>query len=172
MPFDHWLAFAAASFVLVAIPGPTVTLVVSYALAHGRRSAAATVAGVALGDFTAMTASMAGLGVLLAASVDRPEIKVLADFFHMSLQSEPLAHLEAARGWLGHTHTSGPDRYFPLPGQPWDQRSFLESLAASGYDGRVSVESWTVRPGSSFAQDAAESAAYLRRLLSDIDRSV
>ncbi|MBM3597434.1 MAG: LysE family translocator [Alphaproteobacteria bacterium] len=70
MPFDHWLAFAAASFVLVAIPGPTVTLVVSYALAHGRRTAAATVAGVALGDFTAMTASMAGLGVLLAASAD------------------------------------------------------------------------------------------------------
>lgn len=68
MSFDHWLAFAAASAVLVAIPGPTVLLVVSYALAQGRRSAWATVAGVALGDFTAMTASMLGLGVLLAAS--------------------------------------------------------------------------------------------------------
>lgn len=68
MPFENWLAFAAASAVLVAIPGPTVLLVVSYALGHGRRSAAATVAGVALGDFTAMTASMLGLGVLLAAS--------------------------------------------------------------------------------------------------------
>lgn len=66
MSFDHWLAFVAASAVLVAIPGPTVLLVVSYALGHGRRSA--TVAGVALGDFTAMTASMLGLGVLLAAS--------------------------------------------------------------------------------------------------------
>lgn len=70
MPFENWLAFAAASAVLVAIPGPTVLLVVSYALGHGRRSAAATVAGVALGDFTAMTASMLGLGVLLAASAD------------------------------------------------------------------------------------------------------
>lgn len=68
MSFDHWLAFAAASAVLVAIPGPTVLLVVSYALAQGRRSTWATVAGVALGDFTAMTASMLGLGVLLAAS--------------------------------------------------------------------------------------------------------
>ena len=48
---------------------------------------------------------------------------------------------------------------FPLPGQPWDQRSFLEALAASGYDGRVSVESWTVRPGSSFARDAAPEAS-------------
>ena len=68
MPFDHWLAFAAASVVMLAIPGPTVLLVVSYALGQGRRSALATVAGVALGDFTAMTASMAGLGVLLATS--------------------------------------------------------------------------------------------------------
>ena len=65
---DHWLAFVAASAVLLAIPGPTVLLVISYALGHGRRSAAAIVAGVALGDLTAMTASMLGLGALLAAS--------------------------------------------------------------------------------------------------------
>ena len=68
MPLDHWFAFAAAAAVVLAIPGPTVLLVVSYALGHGRRSAFATVAGVALGDFTAMTASMLGLGVLLATS--------------------------------------------------------------------------------------------------------
>ncbi len=68
MSFEHWLAFAAASALLVAIPGPTVLLVISYALGHGRRSAMATVGGVALGDFTAMTASMLGLGVLLMAT--------------------------------------------------------------------------------------------------------
>lgn len=68
MPIEQWLAFAAASAVLLAIPGPTILLVISYALGHGRRYAAATVAGVALGDFTAMTASMLGLGALLAAS--------------------------------------------------------------------------------------------------------
>jgi len=68
MSLDHWLAFALASAVMLAIPGPTVLLVVSYALGHGRRATAATVAGVALGDFTAMTASMLGLGALLATS--------------------------------------------------------------------------------------------------------
>ena len=68
MALDHWLAFIAASAVLLAIPGPTVLLVISYALGHGRRSASSTVAGVALGDFTAMTASLAGLGALLATS--------------------------------------------------------------------------------------------------------
>ncbi len=68
MSFEHWLAFAAASAVLLAIPGPTILLVISYALGHGRKTAGATVAGVALGDFTAMTASMLGLGALLATS--------------------------------------------------------------------------------------------------------
>ena len=68
MSMELWLAFVAASAVLLAIPGPTVLLVISYALGHGKRSATATVAGVALGDFTAMTASMLGLGALLATS--------------------------------------------------------------------------------------------------------
>jgi len=68
MPLDHWFAFVLASAVLLAIPGPTVLLVISYALGHGRRAAVASVAGVALGDFTAMTGSMLGLGALLSAS--------------------------------------------------------------------------------------------------------
>jgi threonine/homoserine/homoserine lactone efflux protein len=68
MTLAHWLAFAAASGILLAIPGPTVLLVISYALGHGRKPAAAIVAGVALGDVTAMTASMVGLGALLATS--------------------------------------------------------------------------------------------------------
>ncbi len=68
MSLEHWLAFVAASAVLLAIPGPTILLVISYALSHGRKVASATVAGVALGDFTAMTASMLGLGALLATS--------------------------------------------------------------------------------------------------------
>jgi threonine/homoserine/homoserine lactone efflux protein len=68
MPIENWLAFVAASAVMLAIPGPTILLVISYALGHGREARSATVAGVALGDFTAMTASMLGLGALLATS--------------------------------------------------------------------------------------------------------
>ncbi len=52
MQRDHWLAFVAASAVLLAIPGPTVLLVTSYARGHGGKPAAAIVAGVALGDLT------------------------------------------------------------------------------------------------------------------------
>jgi len=68
MTLQLWLAFVAAASIVLIIPGPTITLVISYALGEGRRAAWATVAGVALGDFTAMTLSLAGLGALLAAS--------------------------------------------------------------------------------------------------------
>jgi threonine/homoserine/homoserine lactone efflux protein len=68
MTFETWAAFAAASSILLVIPGPTVLLVVSYALGQGWRTALPMAVGVALGDFTAMTLSMLGLGALLATS--------------------------------------------------------------------------------------------------------
>lgn len=68
MSIETWLAFAAASTILLVIPGPTILLVVSYALGQGWRTALPMAVGVALGDFTAMTFSMLGLGALLAAS--------------------------------------------------------------------------------------------------------
>jgi len=65
-----WLAFTAASAFMLAIPGPTVMLVASYAMARGRESGWATVPGVALGDLVAMTVSLLGAGAVLAASAD------------------------------------------------------------------------------------------------------
>ena len=59
MSFETWLAFTAASTILLLIPGPTVLLVVSYALGQGWRTALPMAVGVALGDFTAMTLSHA-----------------------------------------------------------------------------------------------------------------
>ena len=68
MSLDLWLTFVAASAALLLIPGPTVLLVLSYALSKGRSVALACAAGVALGDLIAMTASLAGLGALVLAS--------------------------------------------------------------------------------------------------------
>ena len=68
MPLDTWLAFLAASTILLLIPGPTILLVLSYAISQGRRVAVSTAAGVAFGDLVAMSASLAGLGALVLAS--------------------------------------------------------------------------------------------------------
>src|SRR5262245_15505649 len=68
MSIETWLAFTAATAVLLVIPGPTILLVVSYALGQGMRTALPVAVGVALGDFTAMTLSMLGLGAWLGRS--------------------------------------------------------------------------------------------------------
>lgn len=68
MSNETWLAFVAASAVVLAIPGPSVQQVISYALGHGRKTAFATVIGVALGHMVVMSASLAGLTALLSNS--------------------------------------------------------------------------------------------------------
>ena len=68
MPIELWLAFVAASAVLLIIPGPTILTVISYSMSHGRRANVPLVAAVALGDSTALVVSLLGLGALLAAS--------------------------------------------------------------------------------------------------------
>lgn len=63
-----WFTFVAASAVILVIPGPSVQQVVSYALGYGRKTAFATVIGVALGHLVVMSASLAGLAALLWSS--------------------------------------------------------------------------------------------------------
>jgi threonine/homoserine/homoserine lactone efflux protein len=68
MTFHAWLAFIGASMIILLIPGPTILLVIGDSLANRGRSSWSTVVGVAAGDVTAMTISLAGAGALLAAS--------------------------------------------------------------------------------------------------------
>jgi len=68
MSLQLWLAFIAASAVLLIIPGPTILTVISYSVTHGKRANLPLVAAVALGDSTALAVSLLGLGALLATS--------------------------------------------------------------------------------------------------------
>ena len=68
MTVETWIAFVVAAMIGLVIPGPTIILVVSQAIAHGRKAVIPLVARVTLGDFTAMTLSLLGLGAILAAS--------------------------------------------------------------------------------------------------------
>lgn len=68
MTIEAWAAFAAASAILLMIPGPTILLVVAYALGAGRRTALWTAFGVFFGDLLAITLAVMGLGAVLAAS--------------------------------------------------------------------------------------------------------
>jgi threonine/homoserine/homoserine lactone efflux protein len=68
MHWATWLAFALAAMVMGLIPGPGVTSIVGYALSSGRRTALASVAGLAIGNVVCMSLSLAGVGAVLAAS--------------------------------------------------------------------------------------------------------
>lgn len=103
--------------------------------------------------------------VALAAVVQRPQIRVIADFFHMALQNEPLEHLDAAGPWLAHAHTSGPERRFPKPDDPWDHAAFLAALRRAGYDRTLSFESYRLPPGADFAAEARAGLAFIRALV-------
>lgn len=68
MSLEIWTAYLVATTLILIIPGPTIILVISQAVAHGRGSVVPLAAGVVLGDLTAMTCSLLGLGALISAS--------------------------------------------------------------------------------------------------------
>ena len=69
MPDLHTLgAFITAAILLLVMPGPTDTLIVSYVLTRGRRSALFSVPGVCLGYVVSLTLTLLGLGALLMTS--------------------------------------------------------------------------------------------------------
>jgi threonine/homoserine/homoserine lactone efflux protein len=70
MSIETYGAFILAAAIVLVIPGPTIILVISHSASKGRRAVLPLVAGVTLGDFTAMTLSLLGLGAILSASAD------------------------------------------------------------------------------------------------------
>ncbi|MEU6607305.1 LysE family translocator [Streptomyces shenzhenensis] len=66
---DRLLAFAAMSFLLIVVPGPSVLFVIGRALAHGRRAALTTVVGNTLGAYVLIVAVALGIGTVVERSV-------------------------------------------------------------------------------------------------------
>jgi len=69
MSTDRLLAFAALSFLLIVIPGPSVLFVIGRALAQGRRAALTTVVGNTLGACLLVVAVAFGIGSVVERSV-------------------------------------------------------------------------------------------------------
>ncbi len=65
---EMWIAYVCATVLILIIPGPTIVLVISQAMAHGRKSVVPLALGVVSGDCTAMTLSVLGLGAVMTVS--------------------------------------------------------------------------------------------------------
>lgn len=99
-------------------------------------------------------------GLALMQRVNRPEVRVLADAFHMAKDGEDLSILQTAAGNLRHVHFARLEgRLFPSAPEP-AFTDFFHHLAAAGYTGRVSVEAFS----QDFYRDAVAALAVLKSL--------
>ncbi|MBD2843928.1 sugar phosphate isomerase/epimerase [Paenibacillus sp. IB182496] len=98
-------------------------------------------------------------GVALVRQVDSPIIRVLADFFHMDEDDEPLETLRAHKDWIAHIHIADTGRRAPGTGSyPYER--FAALLREIGYTGMVSAEcAWPETD-----EELAASVAFMRRM--------
>jgi sugar phosphate isomerase/epimerase len=80
-----------------------------------------------------------GDGARLARKLNRPEVRGLADFYHMDEENEPLDELREHCAWLAHIHLADTGRLNPGTGS-YDYPSFFGHLKACGYQGLLSAE--------------------------------
>jgi sugar phosphate isomerase/epimerase len=78
-------------------------------------------------------------GVEFAHRVDRPGLKVIADFWHLDQEREPLDHLRTYAEWIVYVQVADTDRKRPGSGS-YDYDAFFGHLRDGGYTGNVSVE--------------------------------
>jgi sugar phosphate isomerase/epimerase len=77
--------------------------------------------------------------VQLAKQIDSPIVRVLADFYHMDEEDEPLETIAEHRDWIAHIHIADTGRLAPGTGAyPYER--FTEVLREINYAGMISAE--------------------------------
>ena len=101
-------------------------------------------------------------GLALVSAVDRPEIQLLVDYYHLAEEGESADILLEAGRRLVHTHLANPQgRVYPSSPNESNYAPFFRNLCAIGYTGRLSIEAST----PDFAAQAPRSLAMLRKAL-------
>ena len=79
-------------------------------------------------------------GLAMAKRVNRKNIRVLADLYHVWQEGEPFSNIVEAGEWLAHVHVAEPVKRKYPGNDDFDFSDFFAALKAAGYDGRVSCE--------------------------------
>lgn len=99
-------------------------------------------------------------GLQLVRAVDRENIRLLVDHYHMVMENEEPEMVLDAGPYIRHTHFANPvGRVYPVEADDGGTR-FVNFLKRIGYDGRISVEAYT----QDFGHDARRSLEILRQL--------
>jgi D-psicose/D-tagatose/L-ribulose 3-epimerase len=98
-------------------------------------------------------------GLALVRAVDRPEVRLLVDYYHLAEEGEDPAIIAEAGSLVAHTHIANPKgRVFPLSPDESPYAGFFSNLCTIKYKGRISVEAST----KDFASEAPKALAMLR----------
>lgn len=76
----------------------------------------------------------------IVRSVNHPNIRVLADTYHMATDGEGPGSISRAGELIVHVHCAEADGRGPLGTVGEDQRPYFRALKDVGYDGRISME--------------------------------
>ena len=117
-------------------------------------------------------------------AVDRPNVKVMLDTFHMNIEEDSLTDaIRQAGPLLGHFHVGEANRRCPRPGGRFDWAEIGQTLKQINYGGYVVMEPFVTMGGQvgkdisiwrdlshgateeRLDQDAAASVAYLRKVM-------
>ena len=79
--------------------------------------------------------------VKVARAADVPNVKVMADLYHVIGEGENLADFKNYKGYIRHAHIGKPQpRVMPSQGDGYDYKPFFEALRSANFNGRMSVE--------------------------------
>lgn len=98
-------------------------------------------------------------GLELVKDVNRNNIKLLADFYHMSIENEDPKIIVEAGDNIRHVHLAKVEgRVFPRNIEEDEYMPFITNLKRAGYNWRVSVEAYS----KDFYNDAVQSLSLLK----------
>ncbi|MCC8164308.1 MAG: sugar phosphate isomerase/epimerase [Lachnospiraceae bacterium] len=100
-------------------------------------------------------------GCKLSADASVPNVKVLVDFYHMTVENEPVENiLTMGKENLRHVHFANPTgRVYPNLDDEADYKPFFDALKEIGYDARISCEAYV----KDFDKEAEQALAFFKR---------
>lgn len=102
-------------------------------------------------------------GCELAEKVNEKNVKVLVDYYHLSVEQEPTEHIaENGKAYLRHVHFANPlGRVYPKVKEESEYGRFFDALKKAEYDSRVSCEAYS----DDFAKDAETALKLLKETI-------
>ena len=95
--------------------------------------------GLVKGETSMMNTTEESVKIAKLANV--PNIKVMADLYHVANENEKFEDFANYKGYIRHAHIGKPSpRVMPSNGDGYDYKPFFEALRSANFNGRLSVE--------------------------------